>query len=155
MGPATPFIMVGLGAASIYQGIQADRAARNVAAQQEDLARQNAIAVEAEARESERRARIDQETAMAEGRARAAASGVTIDGSMDLFLTEQDRLFDMEIDWLRRAAQSQASIATRTGQIEAAATRAQGQQALWSGVTQGISMGLAGADKGGWFKGTG
>lgn len=151
MGPATPFIMLGLGAVSIYQGIQANEQAQNIARQQEELARQNAIAVEAEARESERRARVEQAAAMGESRARAAASGVTAGGSLDLFMSEQDRLFEMEIDWLRKSAQSQSQIARMGGQVQSSITQTQGRQQMISGVTGGVRQGItAGSDAGWW-----
>lgn len=158
MGPAAPFIMAGAAvvgaAASISAGQAAKKDAARIAAQQEELARKNAANIEMESRETERRAKIEQERNMAQARAKAAASGVATEGSLSIFMEEQESLFAKEIDWLRKATASQAEIARMGGQVAGAQTLAAGRQAQAQGFSSALSsvqqFGSVGTSAGWW-----
>lgn len=96
------------------------------AAEQKKIARANAERIKRENEESLRRLKKQQEANMAEARARAAASGVTTEGTQKTYLDEMKDAFQSEVDWLRSSGASQAQITQSEGFLQADITRTKG-----------------------------
>lgn len=106
------------------------------AAEQKKLARANAERIKRENEESLRRLKKQQEANMAEARARAAASGMTTEGTQKTYLDEMKDAFKSEVDWLRSSGASQALIQQSEGFLQADITRTRG---ISSGTRQASS----------------
>ncbi len=130
MGAASPAVAVISGIYGVYSGIKQSKAASAAASKQERIARDNASNSRAETQEEARRLQREGDKAEAKGRSRAAASGVTPDGSMDIFLGSEKDEFDREVDWLKTSGENRASIIERSGANEAAITKETGKTAL-------------------------
>lgn len=125
--PIAALVISAAGAAySIYSSKQA-------ADEQKKIAAANAARIKAENEEALRKLKKQQEATLAEARARAAASGLTTEGTQRTYLEEMADAFKSETDWLRRSGASQAEITMREGQLAADITRARG-------VTSGLSQ---------------
>lgn len=111
---------------------------------QEDLARQNAANEAAEAEEALRQEQEANRAEEALTRAKAAASGIDPDvGSSRWFQEDQKRQNRLREDWIIRAGKSRADIATKTGKIQARASRVKGVGHL--------AEGAGAAGDAGWF----
>lgn len=106
---------------------------REAAAEQKKLAAANAARIKAENEEALRRLKKQQEATMAEARARAAASGMTAEGTQKTYLEEMAEAFKSETDWLRESGASQAFIVQREGELRAKSTSA-------AGISSGLSQ---------------
>lgn len=113
------------------------------AAEQKKLAAANAARIKAENEEALRRLKKQQEVTMAEARARAAASGVTTEGTQKTYLDEMAEAFKSETDWLRASGASQAFITQREGTLRAQTTSAQGISAGFQGASSALSAGAS------------
>ncbi len=111
------------------------------ASEQKKIAAANAARIKAENEEALRRLKKQQAATMAEARARAAASGVQVEGTQKSYLEEMKEAFKSETDWLRDSGASQAYITQREGTLRAQTTSATGISAGF----QGASGALAGA----------
>ena len=106
-------------------------------------ARANASRIKAEGRERERRQAAEDKRTEARGRARAAASGVSLTGSPEGFLESLMSENRRELDFLRSNTDQRAD-----------AARSQGDAAFMSGLGSAFGS-IAGAAKGSSLGGTG
>lgn len=128
-GTVAAYIAVAVTAASAaYSAYSANEAA----IEQKRIANANAERIRRENEEALKRLKKQQAANLAEARARAAASGVTTEGTQKTYLEEMKDAFKNEVDWLRSSGASQAVIAQQEGYLRADITR-----------TQGISQGLS------------
>jgi hypothetical protein len=107
--------------------------ANEAAAEQKKIARANAARIKAENEEALRRLKKQQAVTLSEARARAAASGVSTEGTQRTYLEEMADAFKSETDWLRSSGASQAAITQREGELRAKTTMA-------GGVSSGLSQ---------------
>lgn len=121
-----------IGAISGKQGADAG------AGQSEQLARENALLIEAEGREEERRATEENVSAQAEMRARSAASGTTGEGSQQIYMTSEQEKFDKDVAWLRKSTKSRADLERKQGKYAAASMKSQGKAGLWGGIGSAV-----------------
>lgn len=127
------------GIVGLIGGITGKQGADAGAAQSEQLARENALMIEQEGREEERRATEENDSAQAEMRARSAASGVTEEGSHQIYMTSEQEKFDKDIDWLRKSTASKASLERRQGSVAASSLKSQGKSSLWGGIGSAVT----------------
>jgi len=106
-------------------------AQENAARESARLSELNAIDAELQNIRSEQNLRNEQQVSEAEGRARAAASGFTGDGSTGIYLSEQEKVNKEALGWLAKTGQSSVSrirgeggVAQAQGSAQAAGTRA-------------------------------
>ena len=144
MGQAAPAIAVVSGLYGVYSGIQQSKAASKAASKQEKLSRANAANIEAETREEARRVQKAGDEALAEGRAKAAASGTKGTGSQSVFLGAEEDELNREIDWLNTSGSNRADLATTAGKNAADVTREQGKNALYGSLFQGAGQVVGG-----------
>jgi len=138
MAAAVPAISVISGVYGIYSGMQQSKEASKAASKQEALARQNAANIESETREEARRVQKAGDEALAEGRAKAAASGTRGTGSQSVFLGSEEDELNRQIDWLNKSGSNQAALAAKSGANAADVTRYQGK-------TEGLGSAFKGA----------
>ena len=95
----------------------------------------NAAAIAAESAEAARRLKKQQELTLSETKARASASGIQAGGSVDVYLSEMRKKFDLEQDWIAKSGASAVDIERRKGDYakEMATTSA------WGTIAQGVS----------------
>lgn len=140
--PVTAVLIVGAVVAAAGAAYTA-YSAHEAAAEQKKIAAANAARIKAENEEALRRLKKQQEATMAEARARAAASGVTPEGTQKTYLDEMKEAFASETDWLRESGASQAFITQREGELRARTTSAAG---ISGGLSQmGSAMSYYGA----------
>jgi len=137
MATALPYMMMATSAYGVYSSEQA-------ADDQEDIARENAERQRLESTEAVRRLTLRQEQSESQAKAMAAASGVSMSGSITDYLDIMQKTNKEEADWLKRSGISAASIMQREGELQADMTRR-------SGRAKGASTFLAAGDKAGWF----
>jgi hypothetical protein len=149
-------LAVGLGSAYVlYDAAKdAEKAADRAAAQQQVLLDLNTRAMQAENAESERRAKIEMDTANASARARAGASGAAFTGTTSDYLGYIQTESLKQYDWMVESGQSNVDVLQQTGAASIATTKAQasayGSQALSSALS-GIGGAVTiGEDAGGW-----
>ncbi len=113
------------------------------AAEQKKIAAANAARIKAENDEALRRLKKQQDATMAEARARAAASGVTPEGTQKTYLDEMKEAFKSETDWLRESGASQAYITQREGTLRAQTTSASGISSAFGQASSALSSGAS------------
>jgi len=129
-------------AASAYSAVSAKDTAGAAAENAEQAARENALMIEAEGLEEERRARQENQDSQAEMRARAAASGVTSTGSPKIYMDDEQMSFENDIAWLQKSTASRAKQQRKQGKSEFDTLTARGNARLWGGI--GSSVGQLG-----------
>lgn len=127
------------GIVGILGAVTGKQGADQGAAQSEQLARENALMIEAEGREEERRATEENVSAQAEMRAKSAASGVTDEGSHQIYMTSEQEKFDKDIDWLRKSSTSRANLERKQGRAAARSMKSQGKAGLWGGIGSAVT----------------
>jgi len=137
---------------------QQDKAAAGqeaAAMEARSLRERNAAAIEAEGMEQKRRMRDTMDRDMGLSRARAAASGVTAEGTPGLYLDEMQKVSGEELDWLDYSTRSKVAAEQNaghydylTGMASADATRA-GATATRAGAKT-TSAGARQTRMGGW-----
>lgn len=120
-------------------GLTSKQGADSGAAQAEQLARENALMIEQEGREEERRATEEHDSAQAEMRARSAASGVTEEGSHQIYMSSEQEKFDKDISWLQKSTTSRANLERRQGRAAASSMKSQGKSGLWGGIGSAVT----------------
>ena len=141
-------------AATIHGQYQAGKAADRQAGAEQDMARQEAAAIEAETAESVRRARDQAEKAEGTSRARAAGSGATLTGSLDISLESMSEEHTRQIDWMATAGASKARMAIMGGDMRSAASSAQASQfraQMWGSAAKGVSSTYTSGTSAGWW----
>ena len=121
---------------------EASDAAQDAAKQEQEMARQQAAAIEAETAESVRRSRDKASQAEGQSRARVAASGLETSGSLDLSLDAMSEEHARQIDWMGKAGASQARMALLGGDMRAAGQNARADQfkaQKWGAVSSGVT----------------
>jgi len=108
---------------------------------------ENARRIRAETEEKARRTKKGQEAKMGTARARAAASGTADGGSQDIYMSEMEKEFGIELDWLRASGAGQAESAKRGGQVA--------RQQATAGAIGSMASAFGTAYGQGLFKGTG
>ena len=146
MGPAAGAISVISGVYGIYSGMQQSKEAGKAASEQEKRTRQQAALTEDQYREQASRDRKTADIALAENRARAAASGTEANGSMDIFNSAEKDRFNQEIDWLLKAGKSNVALGIDSGYAAADVTRSQGKAALGNALAGGFKQIGGGVD---------
>jgi len=146
MGPAAPAMAVVSGIYGIYSGMQQSKEASKAASKQEALARTNAANIESETREEARRVQKAGDEALAEGRAKAAASGTRGTGSQNIFLGSEEDELNREIDWLNTAGGNRADLALKSGKNAADVTKQQGKTAGLGSAFKGATQAAGGVD---------
>lgn len=89
------------------------------------IADRNARRIEAETQEKARRTALQQERAESRALAKAAASGVSVEGSPEDFLAFMGEEHARQLGWLKRSGRSRADLARMEGKYSAAQGRAQ------------------------------
>lgn len=136
--PVTAVLIVGAVVAAAGASYSA-YTAREAASEQKKVAAANAARIKAENEEALRRLKKQQDATLAEARARAAASGVTPEGTQKTYLEEMKAAFKSETDWLRESGASQAYIVQREGELRAQSTSAAGISSGLSQLGSGLS----------------
>ena len=83
----------------------------------------------------------------AASRARAAASGLTISGSISDFLEDQEQTNRENVAWTRKAGKNRANIQLGEGQLASDITRKQGISSAIGSFGSGVQWG----QQAGWF----
>ena len=127
------------------QATQQENAAREAAR----LSELNAIDAEVQNIRSEQNLRNEQQVGEAEGRARAAASGITVDGSSGMYLSEQEKVNREALGWLAKTGRSAVARIRGEGGVAQAQGKAQaaGTRAAAAGVRAGAAGTAAGANQ--------
>lgn len=109
---------------TLYQGERAAEAQDRAAAREEDLARQNAAAIEGETREQHRRALREAARTESAMLARAAGSGTGAGSSMFSSIDDAAAEHERQLAWMLKAGKTRASIARKGGMYRADTMRA-------------------------------
>lgn len=127
------------------QATQQENASREAAR----LSELNAIDAEVQNIRSEQNLRNEQQVGEAEGRARAAASGITVDGSSGMYLSEQEKVNREALGWLAKTGRSAVARIRGEGGVAQAQGKAQaaGTRAAAAGVRAGAAGTAAGANQ--------
>lgn len=91
------------------------------------MSEMNASLELAETEEAAKRLEREQDKTRSLAIAKAAASGVTLDGSIGLYLGDMAQTMADEYNWLLRSGESKADIIRRAGSMEAASSVEQGR----------------------------
>ena len=133
---------------------KAEKRADEQAAAEKVLAAEEAASIESETAESVRRAKDKAAKAEGTSRARAAASGVRLDGSLGLSLDSMSDEHTRQIEWMATAGASRARLALLGGEMrsDAASARAdQFQAQTWGAIATGAgNIYSSGKDSGWW-----
>ena len=135
---------------------KAENRANQAAADELELSREEAAAIEAETAESTRRAKDQADKAEGTSRARAAASGVTLDGSLGIALGSMEEEHDRQINWMATAGASRARMALLGGEMRSSAQLARGDAfsaQVWGSAFAGASSlySAGGSEGAGWW----
>lgn len=125
-------------AASIFGGLSAQSDAKAAAAQQRELGRLNAGYIREEGAEQLRRKSFEFGRVEGSTRATGAASGLG-GKSRTGYLSVMKQQHQLELDWMSKSTDSRANIAKKGGGIAADITTAQGNTAMWRGISGGLS----------------
>jgi len=118
--------------AAVYGASETAKAGREA----RDIANENAARERAEAAEAARKLKKSQDQILSETRARAAASGVSAESAtVSTYLTEMEKNFQDEQDWIKKSGASAAAIQAKQGEY---------QQRLASASSWGTISNLAG-----------
>lgn len=98
-------------------------------------ARANAADIAAEGAESARRLKKEQDKVLAETKARAAASGIQAGGTLDVYLSEMRKNFELERAWVSKSTFSKAAAERRGGRYQQSIAQA----GAWGTIASGIS----------------
>lgn len=129
------FVTLAIAAYSAYQQRKAGKEA-------EEIGQANAEREQAEAGEAARRLKIQQENILAETRARSAASGIAKGSeSVKTYLTEMQKSFKAEQDWIKKSAASASSIYARQGAYQRQMANIQSWGTISSGLSTAYSQG--------------
>ena len=127
---------------SVHAADKARSAANEQARQEKKMAAQEAAAIEAETAESVRRAKDQAAKAEGESRARAGASGLKLDGSLNLVLDDITDEHARQIDWMAKSGASQARMALLGGEMRSNAAKNQADQfqaQMWGSAFSGAA----------------
>lgn len=124
-------------AASIFGGISANNAAQDAAKQQRELAAANSRFIRLEGFEKVRRTKITHAETLGQTRARIGASNLG-GASRAGYIVKMRSEHGKELNWINKSADSRAKIAMLGGEMAAQATSAQGQAALFGGVSSAV-----------------
>lgn len=135
---------------------KASKRAEQAALDEKDLAAQEAAAIEAETTESVRRAKDKAARVEGESRARAAASGARLSGSLGISLDYMSEENARQIDWMGKAGASRARMALMGGDMRSQAQSARADAftaQAWGSLASGVSSTYtAGGSQGaGWW----
>ena len=133
---------------------KARKAASQAAADEKEMAAQNAANIEAETAESVRRARDKAAKAEGESRARAAGSGAELTGSLSLSLDYMSEEHSRQIEWMAKAGAANARMAIMGGDMRSAAQKAnasQFQAQMWGSAASGVSSAYTSGSSAGWW----
>jgi len=139
MAAAVPAISVISGIYGVYSGVQQSKAASKAASKEEAASRQQAALDERQYQEDASRMKVAADESLADSRARAAASGTSGAGSLDIFTGNEEDKFNREIDWLLNAGKSRGDLTVQRGKNSADVLREQGKNAMWGSIGQGAS----------------
>nr|HIL76680.1 hypothetical protein [Rhodospirillales bacterium] len=124
---------------SMMQGMSSKGDYNDAAQQEIALAEQNARNDALQTEKQDYDIRIAHETETADNRAKSLAGGLDGQGSQGIFRAAQTDKFNKEVEWLAKAADSRQSIIRQGGQNAASVARSKGKQAMWSGISSGLS----------------
>ena len=108
---------------------------RSAGRKAEAIGEANARRESEEAAEATRRLKLEQEKVLSETRARAAASGVTSEGTVEAYLGEMEKNFSDELDWIKKSGASAANIQRRQGAYQ----RQQADAQAWGTIANAFS----------------
>lgn len=132
------------GIVGLVGGITGKQQASAGASETERLGRENAMLIEAEGKEEERRATEENMQAQAQMRAMSASTGTTGEGSQQIYMTAEQEKFDKDIDWLRQSTSKKADLERRQAGITARSLKSQGKSGLWGSIGGAVgSIGTA------------
>ena len=132
-------VEVALAVASLAAGAYSANEQRKAGKKQSRIASDNAARERAESEEAARRHEQAQGAQLSEAKARAAASGVKTSGSQLGFLERLEESQGKELDWMKTSGASRASIAERTGKVNASITSSGALGSLMQGAGQAYS----------------
>jgi len=111
------------------------------AGQGRDDRRKNAADILAENQEQARRLKKQQDQTISLARARAGASGIAADGSVEGYINEMQKNFDLERNWLSKSGLRNAANQKRAGSLEYQTGRANAWGTLFAGVGSAAALG--------------
>lgn len=103
--------------------------------QAEDIANMNASNMRRETEEEARRLERQQKMNQASMRARAAASGIKLDGSSALYIDEQKKEDKRQLDWMKEAGENRALLT----QVEGSYNRRNAEYSSYGTLLSGIA----------------
>lgn len=121
--------------------------------QQELQTEENALLEKRELEESVRRQEIKDKQALGSARAKMAASGARLEGSVGGYLDFIEDEQSLELKWMKTAGESRIRLNRQAGLTEAQATRIQGKAKKF-GLFTGIATGFSILGQGGLFEKT-
>lgn len=136
---------------TVFGGVQQYKAGKEMeqmAAQQEKLAHENKALAEAELEEGIKRQERKDKMLRGSAKARAAASGARVSGSVEGYLDFMEDVQTDDIAWMRKAGMSRARMDLSAGLLQAQQTRLSGKQQKYSAYSSIGQLGLYGAQAG-------
>ncbi len=132
MAAALPFISVFMTAVGAVQQFKSAREAKKAGERNAQMEREMAD-------EEARRTEIEQMKTESAARARAAASGVTGEGSIKAFLEKMSEEHEDELAWIRKSGRMRSEIARQEGKAGYTSGMAGGFAGLGSAASQGYN----------------
>lgn len=128
------------GAGALYQMFASEQEAQ----QARSTARANVKDINAENAETARRLKLEQDKTVSLARAKAGASGIGFEGTVDTYISEMQKNFKLERDWLKTSGIRQSGREKRRGryQAETIRTNAWGSLAASAGSIYGSEFGV-------------
>ncbi len=117
-------------AGAAYGAYSADKQGQQVRADRKE----DAAAILAENQEQARRLKKQQDQTISLARARAGASGIQAGGTVDAYINEMKKNFDLERDWLKKSGVRGAAQQQRAGRYGYQTGRANAWGSLFQGV---------------------
>ncbi len=133
---------------SVFGGIQQYKAGKemeNFAGEQERMAVENKRLADEETAEKVRRQDLKDKRLLGSARARAAASGVELAGTVSGYIDFMGETQSDELEWMKRAGASKSRLDLQAGMLQAKQTRLSAQQqkaGAFGSISQAASFGL-------------
>lgn len=142
---------------SVFGGIQGYNAGRemeDLADEQERLGERNALLARRELQEKVRRQAEEDYRVRSAALARAAASGVRVEGSVADYLVHIEDEQDRQLRWLQSAGASRIRLQFASDQRSADALRIRANTQQWGSLVSGFTNAFGYLERGGYFSGS-
>lgn len=143
--------------ASLFGGVAGMKSGREMQRQSKEqilLAEQNAMLAQRELDEQVRRQKLRDRQVKGAAKARAAASGARLEGSVSDYLSYMDEELGRQLDWTKSAGASKIRLTLQGEITRARALEMQGKSQYYSSMFSGITGAFNYMDRGGMFSGT-